>query len=183
MINKCRFLLQYFKNSVNNLPPSSLSQPRSKGLKLDSWLRRAAGRTKYINLACNEEHGYICALMNLGSRGGWVTNVFRIDLLVQPLLPSISEWLKLITGALWEKRLLGTEVGKIFWVFFPRGERDWAAFWTLTCLPAKWADSCPFPLLPLTKKCVAKPHWKVHLALASLYLQFFTLKATSYGPF
>lgn len=26
MINKCRFLLQYFKNSVNNLPPSSLSQ-------------------------------------------------------------------------------------------------------------------------------------------------------------
>lgn len=42
MINKCRFLLQHFKNSVNNLPPSSLSQPQSKGLKLDS-LRRAAG--------------------------------------------------------------------------------------------------------------------------------------------
>lgn len=36
MINKCSFLLQYFKNSVNILPPSSLSQPRCKGLKLDS---------------------------------------------------------------------------------------------------------------------------------------------------
>lgn len=128
MINKCRFLLQYFKNSVNNLPPSSLSQPRSKGLKLDSWLRRAAGRTKYINPACNEEHGYICALMNLGARGGWVTNVFRIDLLVQPLLPSVSEWLKLITGALWERRLLGTEVGTFFLVFFSPGWKRLSSF-------------------------------------------------------
>lgn len=36
MINKGRFLLQYFKNSVNMLPPSSLPEPRCKGLKLDS---------------------------------------------------------------------------------------------------------------------------------------------------
>lgn len=77
MINKRRFLLQYFKNSVNNLPPSSLSQPKSKGLKLDSWLRRAAGRAKYINLVFNEEHGYICAMMNLGARGGCILDVFH----------------------------------------------------------------------------------------------------------
>lgn len=181
MINKGRFLLQYFKNSVNMLPPSSLPEPRCKGLKLDSWLRRAAGRSKYINLACNEEHGYISAMMmNLGARGGWILKVLCIELPMQPLLLSISEWLNLITGALWEWTVLGIELGKIF---FPGWKKLSSFLDSLTCLPAKWAASCPFPLLPPTKKCVAKPHWKVHLTLTSLYLQSFTLKATSYCSF
>lgn len=57
-------------------------------------------------------------MMNLGARGGWILNVFSIDLPMQPLHPSISEWLNLITGALWDGRLLGSEVGKLFF-FFP----------------------------------------------------------------
>lgn len=169
MINKCRFLLQYFKNLVNILPPSSLPQPRCKALKLDSWLRRAAGQSKYINLAANEEHGYISAMMmNLWARGGWVLNVLCIELPKQPLLISSSQWLNLISGALWESS--EDWAGQ---VFFP-GWKSLSSFLdTLTRLPAEWAASCPFPHLLPTKKCVAEPHWNVHLDLTSLIV-FYT---------
>lgn len=115
MINKCRVLLQYFKNSVNNLPPSFLSQSQCKGLNLASWLRIASRLSKYINLACNEEHGYISAMMmNFGARGGWILNALCIELPMQPLLVSISEWLNLIKGPLLERRVLGFELGSCF---------------------------------------------------------------------
>lgn len=57
--------------------------------------------------------------MNLGIRGGWILNVLCIELPMQPLLLSISKWLNLITGALWERRVLGFELRK----FFSQGKR------------------------------------------------------------
>lgn len=181
MINKCWFLLQYFKNSVNNLPPSSLSQPESRGLKLDSWLRRAAGRVEYINLVCNEEHGYICAMMNLGARGGCILSVFHIDPSVQPFLNGWI-WSQEISG---KRSCWGLKWASLFFAFFSffPGWKRWSSFLDSNLFASKMGCACPFPPSPFAKKCVAKPHWKIHFALESLSLQPFTLKDTSYGPF
>jgi len=74
-----------------------------------------------LGLACTEEHSYISAMtVNLGARYGRIVNVLCIELPMQPLLLSISEWLNLITTALWERRVLGIELGK----FFSQGERS-----------------------------------------------------------
>lgn len=59
-------------------------------------------------------------MMNLGARGDWILNVLCIELPMQPVLLSISEWLNLIKGALLERKVLGIELGSS--IFF-QGEQ------------------------------------------------------------
>lgn len=143
-------------NILRALTISSLPLPfsRFKGLKLDSWLRRDAGQSEYINLACNEEHIYSSAMMmNSGTRRGCT---LCIELPKQLLLLSISEWPNLIRGALWQRRVLGIEQGILF---FPRVKEAEHLSRFFNWFARKLVDSCPFILHP-TKKFVANPTLK-----------------------
>lgn len=91
-------------------------------------------------------------------------------------------------GWIWSQELSGKggcwglNWASLFFIFYS-GWKRLSSFLDSNMFASKWAVSCSFPLSPLTKKSVAKPHWNVHLALESLFLQPFTLKDTSYGPF